>query len=158
MTAVSVELKGADELVRKLGKAIALSTLRPAMQRSVNWIHDDVVKYPERPSAGSFAGFVSDKQRRWFFAALRRGDITVPYVRTGALGRRWTTKITMGPDALVGTIGNDTEYAPFVQSKDQQAQIHQGRWETIEQVLDDNKPAIEQEFKRAIDKALAGNL
>jgi len=156
MTTVRVELKGADALMRKLGKATALSTLRPAMQRSVMRVHKDIAEYPEPPGAGSFKGFASDKQRRWFFAALRRGDIAVPYVRTGTLGRRWTTKVTMGPDELLGTIGNDTAYAPFVQSGGQQAQIHQGRWETIEKVLDDNKPAIEQEFKRAIDKALSG--
>ena len=155
MTTIRVDIKGGDELIRKLGRVTAIGTLRPPMQRSVELIHDDITDYPEPPGPGSFKGFVSDKQRRWFFAALRRGEITVPYVRTGTLGRRWEKKVTASPDGVDGTIGNDTEYAPFVQGS-QQAQIHQGRWETIEQVLEDNEQAIVADFNRAIEKALRG--
>ena len=158
MTTARVGVKGAEELIRKLGSVATMSTLRPAMQRSVFRVHRDIATYPEPPAPGSFKGFVSDKQRRWFFAALRRGDITVPYARTGTLGRRWTTNVAVSLDGLVGTIGNNTDYAPFVQSSGEQAQIHRGRWETIDKVLDDNKQVIERDFKREIDKALAGTL
>ena len=33
--------------------------------------------------------FQSDKQRRWFFAALDSGEINVPYRRTGQLAKSW---------------------------------------------------------------------
>ena len=156
MTTIRVDIKGGDELIRKLGRVTALGTLRPPMQRSVARVHKDIADYPEPPGPGSFKGFVSDKQRRWFFAALRRGEITVPYVRTGTLGRRWTTRVRGSADGVEGTVGNNTEYAPFVQGKSQQAQIHQGRWETIEQVLEDNEQVIVADFNRAIEKALRG--
>ena len=158
MTTVRFEVKGAEELIRKLGSVATMRTLLPAMRRSVFRVHKDIATYPEPPASGSFKGFVRDKQRRWFFAALRRGDITVPYVRTGTLGRRWTTNVAASLDGLVGTIGNNTDYGPFVQSTGQQAQIHRGRWETIDKVLADNKQAIERDFKREIDRALAGTL
>lgn len=41
-------------------------------------------KYPAQ--SGRKRAFVSAKQRRFFFAALKRGSITVPYQRTGHLG------------------------------------------------------------------------
>lgn len=48
-----------------------------------------LAKYPTR--SGKSQPFVSDKQRRYFFAALRSGEIRVPYQRTHDLGSKWQT-------------------------------------------------------------------
>jgi len=51
-------------------------------------VADDVIaegaKYPAQSHRKR--AFVSAKQRRFFFAALKKGTITVPYQRTGTLG------------------------------------------------------------------------
>ena len=59
--------------------------------------------------------FVSEKQRRYFFAALRDGRIVLPYRRRGAgggLASRWGQVEEDG--GLTQVIGNDSAYAPFV--------------------------------------------
>lgn len=86
--------------------------------------------YPARFS-GRGPGFVSDKQRRYFFAALRAGRIQVPYQRSGILGRAWHLE-ARGKERLEVT--NTTRYAPYVQLRPTQARIHQGRWQTVEDV------------------------
>ena len=46
-----------------------------------------LAQYPSR--SGKKQPFVSDKARRYFFAALRSGQIRVPYQRSGDLGSNW---------------------------------------------------------------------
>ena len=48
------------------------------------------------------------------------------YRRTGTLKRSWHVR-RQGTSA---TVGNPTEYAPYVQSESQQAWMHEGRWIT----------------------------
>ena len=151
---LTAELRGIDELTAKLGKLAAFENLRPAMNRSLNRLLADVKVYPEPPGPGSFPGFVSDKQRRWFFWALRAGAITVPYVRTRRLGNAWTMQTGVSAGDLTGTLGNNTVYGPFVMARDEQAAIHQGRWPTVERVLEENKSAIVRDFQQEIERLL----
>lgn len=61
------------------------------------------------------------------------------YIRTGTLGRLWTTakpEIKASASLLEGRIGNKTPYGPYVQSADEQAWMHLGRWTTIEQWIE----------------------
>lgn len=68
------------------------------------------------------------------------------YIRTGTLGRRWTTAqryySTGEGGFLVGTVGNNTWYGPLVMSEEDQAPVHQGRWKTIEQIAREQQPRI----------------
>lgn len=48
-----------------------------------------ITKYPPRYQGKLPGGFKSEKQRRYFFWALREGIIQVPYQRTGTYGRAW---------------------------------------------------------------------
>ena len=124
----SIEIKGVDKLVRKLGIVGALETLRPAMKRSVFRLQDDMAVYPSQPALAN-------------------------YKRTGTLGRKWTTKITTSSRGMVGTVGNNTPYAPFVQSHRRQ-NIHLGYWQTDKDVVEKNRAAIVNDFGREIDKAI----
>ena len=125
----TITIKGVDELVAKLGKAAAIETLRPPMKRAVVRLQRGMAEYP----------------------TLRAGS---SYVRTGTLGRRWTTRVLRSAGGLRGKVGNNTSYGPFVQSRQFQASIHRGRWQTDEQVVERNEGAIVQDFTRAIDEAL----
>ena len=103
--------------------------LRPPMVRSVARLISDLASYPPAPP-------------------------TSRYRRTGTLGRRWTSETRVTSDSLRGEIGNNTSYGPFVQSSEDQAHMHVGRWQTDQQVADDNEATIVSDFERAIRAAL----
>ena len=125
----TITIRGIPELQAKLGKAAAIDTLRPPMQRAVYRLQRDMAEYPPQRTGSS-------------------------YVRTGTLGRRWTTSVTQSFNGLIGTIGNNTIYGPFVQSERFQAGIHRGRWQTDQQVADRNERAIVADFADAIERVL----
>ena len=75
--------------------------------------------------------FFSDKQRRWFFAALAEGRITPGKAnRTGALGEGWQI-VKTDPKAL--NLVNEVPYAVFVQGTvtQQARQPRMAGWKSI---------------------------
>lgn len=127
----NIEIQGIEELFRKLGGAVAISTMRPPMQRSVYRLQAGMAKYPPQRLGSS-------------------------YRRTGTLGRRWTTAISESADGLVGKIGNSTSYGPFVQSEMFQSRVHQGLWQTDADVAKQEQAAIVRDFDQTIQGALSG--
>ena len=155
----SITINGLDKVYEKLDRFAAGKYLQKPMREAVNLIHARIATYPPKPT-GESQGFASDKQRRFFFAALRSGEITLPYRRTGQLSRSWTSQIDDKADGITGTVGTNLDYAPWVQSVEEiggrgpQAKIHQGRWETDESVVTALKTKIVETFKNAIDKLM----
>ena len=98
--------------------------------------------------------FKTDKQRRFFFAALREGRIEVPYRRTMTLGRRWTTEISGSGLDLVGRVGNNTSYGPFVMARADQAAYHAGVWPLAEDVAEQATGDVLGIFTDAVQAAL----
>lgn len=107
------------DLVRIMGEAVARDSV---LKRTAN--------YPDNRRAPQ--PFKSAKQRRFFFAALRSGQITVPYQRTGDLGRGWRYQ----PGGRGGEVTNGVPYAAMVMgSKGQQAGYFSGKgWLSIDQI------------------------
>ena len=130
LTMAEIVILGIDALIRKLDSMEDVYTvLRPPMQRAVYRLQRDMADYPpQRPGTS--------------------------YVRTGTLGRRWTTKIAQAPSGLIGTVGNNTSYGPFVQSSQFQAWMHRGRWQTDAQVAERNERDIVADFNTAIQAKL----
>lgn len=153
MSDAYVRIEGLDELIAAVGRLESLQVLRDTMETAVELVRTQIAIYPPPPS-GYRMVWKSEKQRRWFFAALREGRISVPYRRTGTLGRRWTTEVSRQGDDLVGKVGNVTAYGPFVQSVDGQAAIHRGRWRTDEQVARLMEPSIQALFEARIQAAM----
>lgn len=93
---------------------------------------------PRPPAPGSMR-FVSDKQRRFVMAAIRRGDIRVPYVRAstktiGSANLQASYRINKtGADVQ---LVSDAPYANYVIG-DQQAEIHKGRWKTSREAVEE---------------------
>ena len=146
---MTVTIKGLDALYRKLNKAAAQKTLEAPMQRGVLRFQSRMQEEP--PPLSPRQGPVSARTSRRGARAFRRG-----YRRTGTYRRRWITRISKSGDGLVGKVGNNVAYGPYVGSKQFQAKIHQGRWNTDDQVVKEESPAIVADFAREIDKALAG--
>lgn len=129
------ELDGVNEATGALERIRNLKRLARQMEIAVKDVQFALKIYPPQ-IRGMHVMFVSEKQRRYFFAALADGTIQVPYRRTRTLGRRWTTKVEFVNGGVVGTIGNVTPYAPLVQSRTEQAGIHYMHWQTAEDTLD----------------------
>jgi len=126
---MELEIKGIKELFNKLDRLEAIDVLERPMQRAMYRLEARMKEYPAPPARST-------------------------YVRTGTLGRRWTTKIIKLREGVQGVIGNNTEYAPWVQSKRFQAAIHKGRWQTAEDVLTEELKTIVDDFEKAIKDAI----
>ena len=75
------------------------------------------------------------------------------YRRTGRLKRTWNVKKYGRTAAMVG---NPTPYAPYVQSKEQQAWMHRERWQTDAEVVDkvEQSGTVEQVADKVIGRKL----
>lgn len=129
MSNVSIQIKGIDALVQKLGKVEGTKHLRPPMQRSVYRLQARMAQYPAQRTNSS-------------------------YRRTGTLGRKWTSKIEQGNGIIRGKVGNNASYAPLVQSYQFQARIHRGLWQTDRYIVDTEYRTIVRDFEDTIKNTL----
>jgi len=139
MAQASIKIEGVDKLVKKLGMAAAISTLRPPMEQSVQLLERDMAFEPP-PRRGS--------------SYIRGYGYPGRPATSEHLSQSWTTKVTPTPNGLEGKIGNPTSYGPWVQSQQFQAWMHKGRWRTDQQVMSKNRKQITELFRQAIDRAL----
>lgn len=110
-----------DALRPKIANAIADEDVLPALQ-----------KYPT-PSRKKME-WVSEKQRRFVIAAIKTGDIQVPYSRTGATGSSYVKVPTSDgvtvrsglPSAAYTRGSTDGPAAPY----------HRGTWPSHEEVAE----------------------
>lgn len=137
------------ETIEKYPEA-ALESAYPAMEQALLFLHGELPEYPAPPAPPDGVSFMNDAQRRWFFAAVKRGavrgwayaggkPVKVGSGRTGNLGRKFTEKVTLEDDQVLGQIGTNVPYAPWVVGPDYpgediggktmyQARVHQDRW------------------------------
>lgn len=77
------------------------------------------------------------------------------YRRTGTLGRAWVAAVpsfTASTGGFEGSLGNNTEYGPFVQSATQQAAIHAPFWNTDEAIIEAQEGQIVQFYVQAVER------
>ncbi|RIK41619.1 MAG: hypothetical protein DCC55_11420 [Chloroflexi bacterium] len=129
MTEIAVNIRGLPELHTKLG-ADVLGIIEPVITTSVIRVEHRLKVYP----------------------AARSGQ---SYRRTGTLGRRWTYQIRRTAEGVIGEIGNNTVYGPWVQSQQFQAWMHRERWTTDEQALQEEAPLLEAEAEEIVIRALS---
>ena len=144
------EFDGVKETTGALQRIRNLKRLHAQMIKAVLMLQYVLKYYPPREK-GLHIEFKTEKQRRYFFWALREGKIEVPYRRTRTLGRKWTTKVEHISGGVVGIVGNATPYGPYVQSRADQAQIHAGRWGTVEDALENLEDEIFETLGEAFD-------
>lgn len=154
MAMVETEVLGLDEVMEKLGRVASPATLTRGMRKAVNLVQAHVATYP--PASRKPMVWASERQRRYVMAMIRRGRIQVPYRRTGTLGRRWTTEVVTEGADVVGKVGNNTVYGPYVMGREQQAAYHSGTWPIAVEVAAVQRPAIVQCFMDAATDALSG--
>lgn len=95
--------------------------------------------------------FFSDKQRRWFFAALKSGAINVPYKRTQAFSRGWKI-IGQGEQTI---LVNESDYGGYLMGPGQQSRMQMMiGWKTTDQILEERSERIDRIADAALKKAL----
>jgi hypothetical protein len=89
---ISIEVQGLEQVmhrIRSLPDAARDEVLHDGAEYSLEVLRDEPPpKYVTRTAAYG-QPFQSDRQRRWFFAALNSGEISVPYHRTGEMKAGW---------------------------------------------------------------------
>jgi hypothetical protein len=110
-----------DAIGPQLGQDIAQAVADEA-------VIPELAKEPFR-TPGKKMQFVSAKQRAFVIAAIRTGDIQVPYVRTGNIGITEKHQTTSGVDVVV-----PAPYSDLVRTKGMQAKFHEGTWPTTEDI------------------------
>ena len=125
MPDITLRIDGLDDALRAVG--ISEEELRAAAGTAAGKETAlQVAPYP--PQSHAPQPFRSDKSRRFFFAALRSGQITVPYQRTMALQQAWQVQPTPeGADVV-----NASAHAAWTVTKATQAHYHAGNWQTEE--------------------------
>lgn len=125
MPDIKLTVTGLDEAMRLLNLQLqqAAQTIGVAVAEATR---NEVSPYPGARRARQ--PFQSDKSRRYFFAALRSGAITVPYRRDGLIGRSWQ----VWPTGTGAELTNNARGVDWVHSATWQAWYHKGNWETDE--------------------------
>ena len=123
---IEIKVEGLDELRRILGKIDLEEVMAPAMVDALNIVQGRITTYPPPPPGST-------------------------YERTGTLLRGWDQVYGSG---LRGAVVSSVPYAPDVQSREAQAPIHQGRWETVEDVEEREQDAIVGLFARRAEEVV----
>ena len=144
MSNVSIQIKGIDTLIQKLGKVEGTKHLRQPMQRAVYRLQGRMAQYPaQRPGSRYVRG-----------QGMANAQGIVTHKTSENLGKKWTSKIEQGSGSITGKVGNNASYAPPVQSYRFQARIHRGLWQTDRYVVDTEYRTIVRDFENAISEAL----
>lgn len=133
---ISIDASELEDFGQQIGASAEL--IRTVSARFVTKVGDDTVAFAKQqpgPPRGFKMQFKSEKQRRFFFSALRSGAIQVPYQRRGFLSRGYLVRLVLGSDTFSAQVYNDTPYRRWVQGySGEQARIHRGRWSNQEQI------------------------
>jgi len=129
---------------------------KEATEKAAKHVHEKVPSY--KGASGLPMMFKNLRQRIFVIKSIEEGSITVPYRRTGELGRAITTEVKPVGTDWVGTIGTNTVYAPYVISNKKvggrgpQTKYHQagGAWYTLQQVVEDCRDAITRIYRTTV--------
>lgn len=157
----TIELRGLEPIMADLRQLQKLSFVNAVLMAGAVYLQRKVATYPprKRPTRKSVYGrtFESDKQRYWFFGALAKGKIDVPYRRgispgSQTLGKRWTVA---SQSPLVVVLGNNASYGPLVQSlQDQTLYMRAVGWVPIETTLEREESNVLRYMEREMNREL----
>lgn len=158
---VFVEVQGIDPLLRVLVEITSEEIQSIVTRKTAMFLRNKMQRYPIQRYVGRAEAygktFQSDKQRRWFFAALRSGELQIPYGRTNQLSAGWQLVNYGGAD---WALENSVPYVGYVQGEPQSRMMQMRGWRTINQVMDEDASQIETfaqetyntEFKRYVGR------
>ena len=146
-----------ERIVGNLTNFASLRPVKNAVRKSGVRVKAVLARYPpqKRVTIAAAGGWKSEKQRRWFFAALRSGSINVPYQRTSTLGRGWNVK--EADSGLTAIVNNGVAYGGYVQGPTQQtAMMSAIGWKRTDEVAKQEFPHFVNTVRLAVRSALGG--
>jgi hypothetical protein len=134
---IALEQVSLSQLRNRLRRLDDGTMARRALEGSGRYLELKLDHYPPQKSVSRREAFgqtfQSDRQRRWFFAALKSGELRIPYKITGSLGTGWRVEIHGNEARII----NRVPYAKFVQSRPQQSrQMKLIGWQTVEDIAE----------------------
>ena len=152
---IGVEVTGLKELQRAIDKLGELAIPEGAQAVAEYMLNVEKAYTPYQAiTRKSVYGqsFQSDKQRRWFFAALASGEINVPYQRTQALRNAWQI---LGKGTYNVLLVNTAQHAQYVKEEGSQNRLLQRMgWKTIMQDIEEHSSKIYKTAVGAMTKTL----
>lgn len=147
MTQISIKVKGAELVSKGLENLsdeipkISSGRIRGRLESARTKLR----RYP--PQTNNPQPFKTDRQRRFFFAALRDGRIVVPYQRTRNLADGWTVE-KRGREgyALTNSVGY-TRYVHGSAYGTGQAGYHAGNWQLTRDVVEEAVKGLPEEIE-----------
>ncbi len=129
-----VRVEGDEQLIRKLEWAERKKITEDAINEYSEWLkEEELAKYPQQRRVtrrAAYGGsFFSERQRRWFFAALRSGELELPYSRTDTLRNSWELRPLSTENVM---IENTAPYGIYVIDDVYQSRMARAiGWETV---------------------------
>jgi hypothetical protein len=125
--------------------------IRPRLRGATELLRGDIAKYPEETDANREPGDGYRWYERGFGTRTTTGRA---YPTSEMLGRSWTTQVS-GRGPWDGRVGTTASYARAVQDEDAQAEVHRGRWRTVQDSVKDNTNKIVRLILTGIRRAIA---
>jgi len=148
----SIEVQGLEQVIsriRTLPDAAKKEVLTDVSGYALTVLKQEPAqKYVTRAAAYGQT-FQSDRQRRWFFAALNSGKIQVPYHRTGALSAAWEAKVA----ANEVTFSNNAAGAQFVVGVPQSRHEKLVGWKKVTDLLSGPLSFLSSKFRTVVETA-----
>lgn len=149
--------KAIQQIVEKLPR-LTMETAEASME----WVLDELVsEMPDRPpkstAKAQWPGFATDRQRRWFFWALKSGELAKQAASTKSIATGWETEAKATSEGVIGILANTRPYAPWVIGPSYpgvvypglsggramyQAKIHAGRWFQLGKYMQDKSDEV----------------
>lgn len=138
---VTLNMGGFDD---KMEQMLRENGLVRGLRAGALYLRGRLGTYPA-VSRRSVGQYLTDRQRRFLWAASRNGDIEIPYRRglspgSERLGLRW--EMSMSNGGLTHTIGNNTSYINLVQGDEQSAYHRETGWQKIEDIVDNEEENV----------------
>ncbi len=158
MTDIRIEVRGLEKVTKML-KDLPRGTIGAAIEAYTDYLigneqhglkHYPAYKYISRKSAYGTT-FFSDRQRRWFFAALKSGKLVLPYRRTDTLRNGWVKTGTKWQRI----IRNRTPYIGVVMGESEQSRMSKKiGWRKVSAVIESNAKGALRAAQQAVSSYL----
>lgn len=150
---IGLDIYGIPELTRKITYLTSEEAAGAGVEEANEYTIELLKSYPpyHYVSTQQAGGWKSEKQRRYVMAAIRRGDIQIPYRRTQTLAQGWKA-VGSGVNQIVA---NETPYAGWTMGEGTQSQMMQLRgWTAATARLRAATPRLAQIFARGYRRFL----
>ena len=152
---IGIDVSGEEIIAAKLKKLPATAQDTVTDEVSKYLISSILKQYPPRnyvTRASAYGQtFFTEKQRRWFFAALNSGELKLPYHRTQGLAKSWK----QAGSGARSFVYSDYKGAGYVVGDDTQSR-HESKvgWWTVSSLIQKHMKSIMDKTDGAIKRAI----